>query len=117
MVGDERRGSAVFESGVVSSQQYVILSREEPPNNGLAPLGTRAELVERMGGFNTAPQSDGEDVLYGPGIRIEMPPSDPVTQMLLTIVEEEIAWHVIMKLIKAQGWKLLDPASGRELAV
>ena len=60
-------------------------------------------------------QFDGEDILYGPGIRIELPPGEPITQMLMTIVEEEIAWQVIMRLAKGLRWKLLDPATGREL--
>jgi len=102
----------------VTIQQYVILAPEGASSgNGLAPLGTRAEIVDQVSPYNTAPQCDGEDVLYGPGIRIEMPPSDPVGQMLLTIVEEEIAWQVIMRLIKATGWRLLDPATGRELSL
>ena len=99
------------------SQQLVILSREEPSGNGLAPLGPRSEVVSQLGRFNTAPESDAApDVLYGPGIRLELAPGDPVTQILLTVVEEEIAWQVIMRLAKEFQWKLLDPASGRELS-
>ena len=99
----------------MSSQQLVILSREEPAAEGLAPIGTRQEIVTRLRSLNTAPAVEGEDILYGPGIMIELPPGDRVTQMLLTIVEEEIAWQVIMPLAKDLQWKLLDPATGREL--
>ena len=96
-------------------QQFVILSPDAPPDGGLAPLGSRTEIVQKLEAYNTAPETDGEDILYGPGIRVEMPPGEPVTQMLMTIVEEEIAWQVIMRLAKGLHWKLLDPATGREL--
>ena len=99
----------------MSGQQYVILSPDGGSDGALAPLGTSSEIVERLSHYNTMPERPGEPVLHGPGIRIEMPPGDPVTQMLLTVVEEEIAWLVIMRLAKAMGWKLFDPTSGREL--
>ena len=100
----------------MSSQQFVILSRDEAPGEGLAPLGSRKEITSQLGPYNTAPETDDGDILYGPGIRIELPPSDPVTQMLMTVTEEEIAWLVIMRLAKGMNWKLLDPATGRELS-
>jgi hypothetical protein len=99
----------------VSSHQLVILSREESSGEGLAAIGTRQEIVGQLKSLNTAPAVDGEDILHGPGITIELPPGEPVTQMLMTIVEEEIAWQVIMRLAKDLQWKLLDPATGREL--
>ena len=100
---------------IVNSQQLVILSRDEPTGDGLASLGSRDEIIHQLSPYNTAPEGDGEDILYGPGIRIELPPGEPITQMLMTIVEEEIAWQVIMRLAKGLRWKLLDPATGREL--
>lgn len=97
------------------AMQLVILGRGESSGGALPELGTRKEILTQLAPLNTAPAVEGEDLLHGPGIRIEMPPGDPVTQMLLTIVEEEIAWQVIMRLAKVMRWKLLDPASGREL--
>ncbi len=90
------------------------MSRKEA-ENGLASLGTARDIVGRLSVFNTGPDHDGGDVLYGPGIRIELPPEDPVQQMLLTITEEEIAWQVIMRLAKLLEWRIIDPATGREL--
>ncbi len=104
------RGAAVN----AVSQQLVILARAESMDDGLPPLGSRDEILERLAGLNTAPAQAGEDVLYGPGIRIELPPGDPVSQMLMTVVEEEIAWQVIMRLAKDMQWKLRDMATGRE---
>ena len=66
--------------------------------------------------MNTRPEREGEDVLWGPGIRIDLSPGqDPVTQMLLSLVEEEIAWLVIMRLARECQWKLLDMETGQEL--
>ncbi len=98
----------------MASQQLVILSREEQTNDGLAPLGSRAEVIRQLAERNTGPERDGGEVLYGPGIRIELPPGEPVSQMLMTVVEEEIAWQVIMRLAKDMQWKLRDMATGRE---
>jgi hypothetical protein len=101
-----------------AGRQFVILSRREPAEMGaLAPIGSRAEIVGQLAGCNTGPErSDSWDVLYGPGIRIEMTPGqDPITQMLLTVTEDEIGWKVLPRLVKEFQWKLLDPSTGREL--
>ena len=98
------------------TQQYVILSNEVGPDNGMAPIGSREEIVNLLANFNTAPENDDMDVLYGPGILIELPPDqDPVPQMVLSVIEDEIAWLVIMRISKELKWKILDPMSGREL--
>jgi len=83
----------------------------------MAPLGARSQLVRDLSRFNTAPEAKGDDeVLYGPGIRLELPPGqDPVHQMLLTVIEDEIASLVIMRLAKTFDWKIVDTESGREL--
>jgi len=82
----------------------------------MAPLGDRVQLVRDLSRFNTAPEREGDDVLYGPGIRLELPPQQEVIeQMLMTINEEEIAWLVIMRLAKTFDWKIVDTNTGREL--
>lgn len=97
------------------NQTFVILSPEDAGKNGLAPLGTREEVVERLSTLNTAPEREGEDVLWGPGVRIDLPPgSDTVDQMLLTVIEEEIAFLVIMRIGRICHWRIVDPESGRE---
>ena len=63
--------------------------------------------------MNTAPEVPGGDVLYGPGIRLEMGPGeDPLKQILLTIVEEEIAWLVISRMAQALNWRIIDVETG-----
>ena len=83
----------------------------------MAPLGSRKQLIKELARFNTAPEAASDDeILYGPGIRLELPPDqDPVSQLLLTVVEDEIAWLVIMRLAKTFQWKIVDTESGREL--
>ncbi len=101
----------------MATQQYVILScADAPADGGMAPIGSRREIVEQLSHYNTMPEREGEDILYGPGIRIELPPDeDPLRQMLLSVVEKDIAWLPIMRLAVAFRWKLFDPATGREL--
>jgi hypothetical protein len=100
----------------MASQEFVILASRPPgPDGSMAPLASRSELLDRLATCNTAPETPGEDVLHGPGIRIELPPGqDPVTQMLLTIIEEDIGWMVLMRMAIQFHWKVLDPESGRE---
>ena len=112
------QGAGPLAEPTASGRQFVILSSREPHEPGaLAPIGPRAEIVRQLVPCNTAPERpDAEDVLYGPGIRIEMTPGqDPITQMLVTITEEEIGWQVLTRLVNAFHWKLLDPSTGREL--
>lgn len=99
----------------MARQQLVILSADSGSGDGLAPIGSAKEITESLATFNTAPEAAGDSILHGPGIRIEFAGEDPVRQMLLTIVEEEIAWQVIVRIGKSLRWKLLDPTSGREL--
>ena len=100
------------------NQTFVILSPEQSRSGGLAPIGTRAEIVKALETLNTAPERPGEEVLWGPGIRIDLPPEkDPVDQMLLTVVEEEIAFLVIMRIGRICSWRMLDPETGEELDV
>ena len=95
------------------AQQLVILARG---GEGSDPLGSREDVLQQLAGLNTMPEQDGEDTVWGPGIRIDLSPGqDPVTQMLLSIVEEEIAWLVIMRLARECQWKLLDMETGQEL--
>ena len=95
------------------AQQFVIMARE---GDGATPLGTRGEVIDPLASMNTMAEEVGEDVLWGPGIRIDLPPEqDPVTQMLLGIVEEEIAWLVIMRLGSECNWRIIDMETGQEL--
>ncbi len=102
-----------------AGRQFVILSNQAAGEDGTLPaIGPRTDIVEKLAMANTSPESTGmEDVLYGPGIRIELTPNqDPVNQMLVTVTEEEIGWQVLTRLINHFQWKLLDPNTGREMS-
>ena len=97
------------------SKQYVIQARTEGSDGQRVPLGSRSEIIESLARCNTIAEVEGGDDLWGPGIRIELPPNtDPVAQMLLVIVEEEIAWMPIEKLAKQFDWSVMDIDTGRE---
>lgn len=98
-------------------RSLVVLSPSPPPSGGgMTPIGTRREILGILRMLNTAPQTPGEDVLYGPGVEIELPPGlDPVTQMLLRLTDEDVGWDVIRAIAHRTHWRLLDPLSGREL--
>jgi len=92
-------------------RELVVMPREDSGDS----LSGRADLVGRLAGFNTAPERPGDDVLYGPGIRIDLPPEqDPVGQLLLTVVDEDIAFSVIRRILGEFPWRILDPISGME---
>ncbi len=103
----------------VAGRQFVILSSQATGEDGTLPsIGPRPDIVEKLALANTSPECTGvKDVLYGPGIRIELTPNqDPVNQMLVTVTEEEIGWQVLTRLINHFQWKLLDPDTGREMS-
>lgn len=100
-------------------RQIVIVS-SEPAEEGLPPLGTIDEVAEKLADFNTAPDgsqrspSAGTVVLHGPGLVVELPMGlDRVTQGLVTLIDEDVAWPVLMRLVKNLPWKLLDLETGR----
>ena len=95
------------------SHHFAILSPEPPSEKGPCPLGARAEIVASLGTMNTLPQKPGENILWGPGVKLEMVEGeDPLKQILLTITEEEIAWLVIARMMQAFGWRVVDLETG-----
>ena len=63
------------------NQTFVIQSPDSS-SKGLAPIGSRKEIIDRLSNLNTAPEREGEDTLFGPGIRIDLTPGrDPIEQM------------------------------------
>jgi hypothetical protein len=98
------------------SKQFVIQARTEDQEGQRAALGSRSEVISELAKFNTMADVAGGSTLWGPGIRIELPPNeDPIRQMLLHIVEEEIAWLPIVRLAKQFDWSVMDIETGREL--
>ena len=98
------------------SHHFVISSQKPPTESGMSSMGSRKDIIAELGRMNTYPEQPGEDVLWGPGIRMEMRPGeDPLKQMLLSIVEEEIAWLVIARITRAFNWRIVDVETGDEI--
>jgi|TARA_B110000116_G_C16688716_1_gene514187 hypothetical protein len=98
------------------SKHFVIQSRADAESGERKPLGKREDIIESLSHYNTMPETEGEDMLWGPGIRIELPPTEgDVHQMLLHLVEEEIAWYPIVRLARQFNWSVTDIETGREL--
>lgn len=90
------------------------MCRESKPGSQI--LGSRREVIEQLATLNTCPERPDDDVLWGPGLRLELTPGqDPVMQMLLTIVEDEIAWLSVMRLARVCQWRIIDLETGQEM--
>ena len=97
------------------ARELVILAPRDGSGSAPAPIAPRSQILADLEALNTAPEAPDGDCLYGPGIRIDLPPGqDPVTQMLLTIVDDDIAWSVIRRLLRTFPWRMQDPISGME---
>jgi len=86
----------------------------------LKPLGTLAHVEDVLARFNTAPDGSerrqtGTAILHGPGIVVEIPTGlDRVNQIMVSINDEELAFTVLWRLCKEQGWKLIDAETGQK---
>jgi hypothetical protein len=71
--------------------------------------------------FNTSGDGSGADGaglerLHGPGMVIEIPTStDPVSQAIATINDEDYAFPVLLKMCRKLGWRMMDIETGRVL--
>jgi hypothetical protein len=84
------------------------------------PLGTQQQVIDALSVFNTAPDGSKDPesfgVMHGPGFIAQLPmtgPKDPVSQIAVSIQEEEIAWPVLSRVCKRLNWMMMDPTSGR----
>ncbi|MDX2115561.1 MAG: hypothetical protein SFZ24_08065 [Planctomycetota bacterium] len=93
---------------------------EAPSILSSVPLGTLRQVQATLSEFNTS--ADGSNspetfgVLYGPGFLVQLPmvgPADPVSQVIVSLHEEDIAWPVLVRICRTLGWKMMDPQSGR----
>ena len=102
-------------------RQLVFLKPNDPGDisAGYAPLGSLAEFEAALAPFNTATDgSDGRSMgtrfLYGPGIVVEVPTgADTISQALVTVLDDDFALPVLMRICKANEWKMQDTESGR----
>jgi len=86
------------------------------------PLGTPREVVSALAAFNTAPDGAPKSPaavtmkLHGPGFVAEISTTqDEIAQILVTMLEEDIAWPVLMRIRKRLGWAMMDLDTGRTM--
>lgn len=99
----------------------MLLNPKDPADisAGYLPLGALREFEEAVARFNTAPDgsestSMGTRFLYGPGIVVEVPTGvDVITQALVTVLDDDFALPVLMRICRANAWKLQDTESGQ----
>jgi len=110
----------------MASQQFVIFSTSEPPDpfggggppTELEALGSEAQILSAFAQCNTAPDGGGGGAgsitLYGPGMVCELPLGlDEIKQVMVVVKDRDTAWPVLAKICKGNGWRMLDPESGR----
>ena len=86
----------------------------------MSPLGSLEEVRETLGGVNTACDGSsrsaqtGTLVMHGPGLVAEIATGvEPVSQVMVTIQDEEMAWPVLMRLCLGANWAMMDVETGR----
>lgn len=103
--------------------EFYVLQKPRPKadGGGLQPLGSREDVLRFFATVNTTPDRPGTDVLYGPGISVQLPPAqDPVQQVTVNVTEDELfeilftgtAIEPMGRLLRAahaRGWRFFDP--------
>jgi hypothetical protein len=84
------------------------------------PLGSRGVVRDSLANYNTAPDGApprtgaGTEILYGPGMIVELPLSqDTIMQAMVTVNDEDTAMPVLLRACRALGWAMVDLESGR----
>jgi hypothetical protein len=101
----------------LAKRRQIVLSRRASGGE-LEPIGKPDEVAAMLAPFNTAPDGGpaglGALTLYGPGLTMTMPTTQPqITQLIANMNEEEIAMPVLMRLCRSLGWTMTDIESGR----
>lgn len=119
----------------MARKRTLILIRSAPPgesSGGLLALGALRDVRAALGQCNISPDGSGPHgygerlgtgVLFGPGMVLEIPLSEEptsnrgagpeISQVLVSVTDEDFAFPVLMRLCKLNSWKMMDPDSGR----
>lgn len=116
----------------MAKKRTIILMKSGGPGEGLQPLGSLREVAQSLAQCNIAPDGSGPfgfgermgtGVLFGPGMVLEIPLNEEPTsnkgqgpeiaQVLVSVTDEDFGFPVLMRLCKLNGWKMMDPDSGR----
>lgn len=103
-------------AGVARKKRQLIL-QHPPDEEGAVALGSRKEVCATLARFNTAPdgspETGGTVILHGPGLVLEIATTQrEIQQAIVTLTDDEIAFPVLMRLCKSQGWSMIDLESG-----
>lgn len=106
---------------MATNRQIVLIKPDRDRSDGsMPPLGSLQSVQETLGGVNTA--CDGSDgvaesgiiVMHGPGFVVEIASGmDPVSQAMVTLHDEDMAWPVLMLLCTRAKWAMMDVETGR----
>lgn len=82
------------------------------------PLGSSRSIKEAFAPFNTGSDggtsNPGLEMLYGPGLTVEMPLNQAeIQQAMVTVSDDDIAWPVLSKACRKLGWTMIDLETGR----
>ena len=101
-------------------RQLVLMKNNRGKAAEMAPMGSLKEVARTLAAFNTAGDgsptsaSRGTEVLHGPGMVVEVPLGvDTVTQAMVSLLDEDIAWPVLVRICKSADWKMVDIESGQ----
>ena len=115
----------------MARKRTIVLMKPAPGapatgGGGMEPMGTFGEVAATVANFNVSPDGSGPKgygsalgmlVLFGPGFVLEIPgdgsPKAEVAQILATVTDEDFAWPVLSRMCKANGWRMMDPDTGR----
>lgn len=103
----------------MARKRQIVLMRPGGAPGESEPLGSLREVLKALSLFNTAPDGSvrkmaAMEVAHGPGMVVEMPALTPqVTQAMVTVTDEEIAFPVLSRLCRGNGWTMVDLETGR----
>jgi len=96
------------------------------PPGAMTPMGTFQEVAHTLANHNASPDGSGPAgygaapgmaVVFGPGFVAEIPgdasPRTEVSQVMVTVSDDDFAWPVLSRMCKAVGWRMVDPDTGR----
>lgn len=100
--------------------------RPRRDGGGLLPLGPREEILSIFAAMNTAPDHDGGEVLFGPGMRVALVVDEPrseVQSIDLRVVEPELFELMfegtaaerpgrLARAVRQRGWTLVNLETG-----
>ncbi len=101
----------------MAKRQLVMTGAANADSDEARALGSRREVLTALAAFNTAPDVPEGEFLYGPGLTMQIPPgAEEISQLLVAVIEEDMAWSVLTRICQKTHWRLLDLESGRSLS-